>query len=66
MTRLYNVKRDQSTRFSFAEFKKMCWQMSAKDDYHFIDFCRLFDAELKALYNKSGKPISARKEGCGD
>lgn len=42
------------TRCTFAQFCRLVWTMSARADYHYVDFCAAFDPELQTLYFKNG------------
>lgn len=52
---LTKIETRTPSRFTYAEFCKNVWQMSQKQNLHYIDFCDMYEAELKALYNKSLK-----------
>ncbi|NBA76853.1 hypothetical protein GOQ04_14945 [Emticicia sp. ODNR4P] len=45
------------SRFTYAEFCKMVYQMSQNQNLHFSDYKKIFQAELKTLYNKSSHKV---------
>jgi hypothetical protein len=40
----------KENKFTFNAYMKMCWQCS-NSNLHYLDFCRLYEASMKKMFN---------------